>query len=118
MAKVTHTGGSAFRGKAFTLKAGQSSEKLPTEVAMLYYGIDGLKVEFDSDDTFENLNEGQKRLLTKLHGENFVDKFDIPVTPKKSLGSRAKKKVEEAILPKETPKEEPEVEETEGDSAE
>ena len=115
MAKVTHTRGPAFRGKAFTLKAGQSSEKLSTEVAMLYYGIDGLKVEFDSDDSFDNLNEGQKRLLTKLHGENFTEEFTIP---KKSLGSRAKKKVEEAILPKETPKEEPEVEETEGDSAE
>ena len=115
MAKVTHTGGPAFRGKHFSLKAGQSSEKLPTDIAMKYYGIDTLTIEFDSDDIFDNLSEGQKRLLEKLHGENFTEKFTIP---KKSLGSRAKKKVEEAILPKETPKEEPKVEETEGDSAE
>ncbi len=115
MAKVTHIGGPAFRGKLFTLKAGQSSEKMPTERAMLFYGLPNLKIEFDADDNFDNLSAGQLRVLTKMHGENWKEEFTIP---KKSLGSRAKKKVEEVILPKETPEEEPEVEETEGDSVE
>ena len=111
MAKVTHIGGPAFRGKAFTLKAGQSSEKMPTERAMLFYGLPNLKIEFDADDNFDNLNDGQIRVLTKMHGENWQDSFNIP---KKSVTSRAKKKVVEAILPEkeevvEEPEEEPEL---------
>ena len=57
MAKVTHIGGPAFRGTTLTLKAGQSSEKMPTERAMLFYGLPNLKIEFDADDNFDNLND-------------------------------------------------------------
>ena len=110
MAKVTHIGGPAFRGKLFTLKAGQSSEKMPTERAMLFYGLPTLKIEFDADDNFDNLSAGQLRVLTKMHGENWQDAFYIPKKEKPSVAARAKKKVVEAILPeKEEVVEEPEL---------
>jgi hypothetical protein len=117
MAVVTNNGGRDFRGSSLSLKPGQSSDKMATEVAMLYYGVDGLKIEFDSDDTLDNLNDGQKRLLTSRLGEDFANELAIPKKSGLGRAKKAAKKTVDAILP-EMPVEEPSEEEPEGDSVE
>ena len=108
MAKVTNNTGKTFRGSYLHLKAGQA-ENLPIEQALDFYGV--LKVEFDSDDSLENISVAQKRMLTKSLGENFTD----GLIPKKSGLGRAKKaakKTVEAILPEAAPEVPEEPEET------
>ena len=55
MAKVTNNSGSAFRGKYLSLKPGVSSENMATELALQYYGVDGLTIEFNSDSSGTNI---------------------------------------------------------------
>tara|TARA_R100001082_G_scaffold101798_1_gene71508 strand:- start:172 stop:525 length:354 start_codon:yes stop_codon:yes gene_type:complete len=117
VAKVTNNGGSPFRGKYLNLKPGQSSDDMATELALRYYGVDGLDITFDSDDNLDNITDGQKRILTSTLGENFADELAIPKTRKKSGLGKTVKKTVEAILP-EKPAEEPSEEEPEGDSIE
>ena len=113
MAKVTNNSGSVFRGKYLSLKPGISSEDMATELALQYYGVDGLTIEFNADDTLDNISDGQKRLLTSKLGENFANELAIPKKSGLGRAKKATKKVVEAILPETPLEEELEVESTE-----
>jgi|GEM_PF-7078666 len=117
MAKVTNNGGSVFRGSYLLLKPGTSSEEMTTENALQYYGVDGLVIEFNSDDNLDNISDGQKRLLTSRLGEDFANELAIPKKSGLGRAKKAAKKTVESILP-EMPAAEPSEEEPEVESVE